>query len=312
MKKLLLVFFMLISLTATAYDFTVDGIYYKILSSTEETVEVISGIEYSGSVVIPAKVKYGGVEYSVTSIGEKTFYECSGLTSITIPESVTSIGYRAFYGCGGLTSITIPEGVTSIGSDAFSGCSGLKRVNISNLSAWCSIEYGDMGSNPLFYAQHLYLNGEEVRDLVIPEGVTSIGQSAFSGCSGLTSITIPASVTSIDEYAFVNCSGLTSITIPEGVTSIGRDAFYYCEALKDVYYEGTQEEWDAIVFSNETSNPLYYGATLHLVENGSTITELETPKVTPHRTDIYDLMGRRLSAPQHGINIINGKKVLVK
>ena len=141
-------------------------------------------------------------------------------------QEVKSIGEYAFYYCSGLTSITIPQSVTSIGRAAFEGCSGLTSVHISNIKAWCDISFGGgVTANPLWYAHHLYMNGSEVRDLVIPNSVTSIGNYVFGGCSGLTSVTIPNSVKSIGEVAFKGCSGLTSITIPNSVTSIGDHAF---------------------------------------------------------------------------------------
>jgi hypothetical protein len=170
---------------------------------------------------------------SVTSIGQSAFSGCNGLTSIEIPNSVTSIGQSAFSGCNGLTSIEIPNSVTSIGGSAFSYCSGLTSVHISDLEAWCKISFSS-SSNPLSFAGHLFLNGAEITDLVIPNSVTSIGGYAFSGCSGLTSITIPNSVTSIGEYAFSGCSGLTSVTIPNSVTSIGGSAFSGCSGLTSV------------------------------------------------------------------------------
>ena len=168
---------------------------------------------------------------SVTSIGEKAFLNCSGLTSVTIPNSVTSIGKEAFSGCSRLISVTIPSSVTSIDDDAFYGCSGLISVHITDLAAWCNISNSD---NPLKYAHHLYLNGTEIKDLVIPNSVTSIGQYAFSGCSGLTSVTIPNSVTSIGEWAFYSCYGLTSVTIPNSVNNIGTFAFKGCSRLTSV------------------------------------------------------------------------------
>ena len=148
---------------------------------------------------------------SVTSIGKKAFYECSGLTSVTIPNSVTSIGNRAFQYCSGLTSITIPNSVKSIGSSAFEYCSGLTSVHISELEAWLKISFTGYDSNPLYYAHHLYLDGNEITNLVIPNSVTSIRNFTFYGCSGLTSVTIPNSVKSIGEYAFSGCRGLTTV-----------------------------------------------------------------------------------------------------
>ena len=160
----------------------------------------------------------------------------AGCKNTTIPNSVTSIGDSAFSGCSGLTSVTIPNSVTSIGDWAFSGCSGLTRVDISSIKAWLGIKFADYDSNPLSYAQHLYLNGEEVKDLVIPNSVTSIGYKAFAGCSGLTSVSIPNSVNSIGDRAFWGCSGLTSVTIPNSVTSIGDYSFYQCSGLTTIFY----------------------------------------------------------------------------
>ena len=167
---------LLISMISTdtfAYDFEIDGIYYNLIDGKAAEVTYKgprsdTGQSYSGEVVIPEKVTYKGVEYPVESIGNLAFYECSSLTSITIPNSVTSIGKQAFSGCSGLTSITIPNSVTSIGIETFRRCSGLTSITI-------------------------------------PKNVTSIGASAFSGCTGLASITIPHSVMSIGDGAFYNC-----------------------------------------------------------------------------------------------------------
>ena len=171
---------------------------------------------------------------SVTSIGDGAFNGCSGLTSLTIPNGVTSIGDYAFSGCSGLTSFTIPNSVVSIGLNAFESCSGLSSVHISNLESWCKISFSGGYSNPLSVAHHLYLNGEEIINLVIPNGITSIGNDAFDGCTFLTSVTIPNTVTNIGNGAFSGCSGLPSITIPNSVTKIGPNAFRSCSGLQSV------------------------------------------------------------------------------
>ena len=215
-KHILLCLALLTSTTALAYDACIDGIYYNFSNGeaivTYQKYERYNYIsDYSGNVVIPKTVTYEGTTYSVTSIGNYAFAYCTGLTSVTIPESVTSIG-----------------------RSAFSSCSGLTSVYITDLSAWCSIIFNSYDSNPLYYAHHLFLNGEEIEVLNIPEDVTSIGNYAFYECSGLTSVTIPNSVTSIGSSAFMYCSGLTSVTIPNSVTSIGNLAFYNCSGLTSV------------------------------------------------------------------------------
>ncbi len=170
----------------------------------------------------------------ITSIGEDAFYGCSGLTSVTIPNNVTSIGDEAFYNCSSLTSVTIPNRVTSIGYRAFRECKSLNAVHITDLEAWLNISFSGDYSNPLFYAHRLYLNGEEVKDLVIPNSVTSIGNYVFDSCSSLTSVTMPNSVTSIGNCAFRDCVNMTTVDIPNSVTSIGTGAFCVCSSLTSV------------------------------------------------------------------------------
>ena len=154
-------------------------------------------------------------------ISKSAFKECNILRNVIIDGNIKEIAERTFSCCGSLTSITIPNSVASIGRQAFELCSGLTSVYISDLEAWCNIVFK---SNPLSYAHHLYLNGEEIKNLVIPNSVTSIVNGVFNGCSGITSITIPESVTSIGGYAFSGC-GITSIHLPSTITSIGENAF---------------------------------------------------------------------------------------
>ena len=240
-------------LSLSAVEVEIDGINYLLIDNAKQAnvIYKTSNI-YTGTVVIPESVEYEGVTYAVTSIMGNAFYICYGLTSVTIPNSVTSIGYGAFYGCSRLTSVTIPNSVTSIGHVAFSGCSCLTSVTIPN--SVTSIGEGAFSSLNL---TSIIVDGENTtydsrdncnaiietssntliagcKSTIIPNSVTSIGEYAFKGCSGLTSVTIPNSVTSIGRQAFYRCSGLTSVTIGNSVTSIGDDAFSGCSGLTSV------------------------------------------------------------------------------
>ena len=167
---------------------------------------------------------------SVTSIGNYAFSGCTGLTSVTIPDSVTSIGDYAFYNCTGLTSITIPNSVTSIGSSAFSDCSGLTSIIVDEGNT----KYHSAGNCLIETATKTLILGCKTSVIPADGSVTSIGRSAFSGCTGLTSVTIGNSVTSIGDCAFDGCKGLTSVTIPDSVTSIGWGAFRGCTGLAKI------------------------------------------------------------------------------
>ena len=172
---------------------------------------------------------------NTSSIGDYAFQNCKNLVAdMVIPNGQRTVYQYTFYNCNKLTSITIPDSVTLIGRYAFQDCHSLTGVYITDIAKWCAIEFYDNDSNPLYYAHNLYLNGELVTDLVIPNDVTSIGKWAFYGCNSLTSVTIPDSVTSIGDSAFSKCSSLTSINIPDGVTSIGKNAFQYCSSLTSV------------------------------------------------------------------------------
>ena len=236
----MLVFLMILtSMTALAYNFKSDGLYYNILSETDRTVEVTyydykNNSYYNdayGDIEIPSKLIYDRKTYKVTSIGKYAFYKCSGLTSVTIPNSVTSIGISAFYNCSGLTSVTIGNSVTSIGNSAFSNCSGLISIIVDESNPSFSSIEGILYNND---ATTLIYCPITKKTVTIPNSVTSIDYSAFYGCSGLTSVTIPNSVTSIGQRVFENCSGLTSVTIGNSVTSIGYYAFSGCYGLTSV------------------------------------------------------------------------------
>ena len=194
-------------------------------------------------------------EGTVTEFGSNCLLFTSALTGIVIPEGVTNLGFQAFKACSNLTTIQLPKSLTTIGNPSglvFDGCSGLANGQfiIDDLEWWCSLDIRGVYSNPLYYAKKFYSAPDvEVTNLVIPEGVTSIGGYAFYRCEGITSVTlpstltaigsnafaytniesvaIPASVTEIEEGTFQHCAKLTTVTIPEGVTTIGGSAFAY-------------------------------------------------------------------------------------
>ena len=216
----------------TAGAETVSGTCGDNLTWEYDTSTCTLTISGAGTMTHYSSSKYNGTW--ATSAPWGSYYNT--MKTVVINSGVTSIGSYSFYRCTGLTSITIPDSVTSICNSAFSGCTSLNKVNISDIAAWCNISfnYYDLNSNPLYYAHNLYLNGELVTDLVIPDGVTSIGNYAFDGCTGLTSITIPDSVTSLGTGVFSYCTGLTSVTIPDSVTSIGGYAFSGCTGLTSI------------------------------------------------------------------------------
>ena len=213
------------SISASAYDVELDGIYYNLIKETK-TAEVTCryGNDYSGEIIIPESITFKDTEFSVSGIGEYAFNYCSNLTSVTIPNSVTSIGSCAFSDCSNLISVTIPNSVTSIGSYAFLACSNLISV-------------------------------------IIPNSVTSIGDCVFHRCTSLTSITIPSSVTIIGDDAFLSCTSLTSITIPNSVLFIGINAFSGCNGLENVY---CYAENIPFTWLNAFSETNIYLATLHV------------------------------------------------
>ena len=225
---------------------TIDGLRYLIDSDAKTATLTANpnGEKYTGNIVVPGKVKASnGVEYTVTSLGEKCFYECSGLTSITIPSSVTSLGDWCFYECSGLTSTTIPSSVTSLGENCFADCSGLTSITIpsSVTSLGESCFFGCSGLTSITIPSSVTTLGDYcfsycsgLKSITIPSSITSLGEGCFFNCSGLTSITIPSSVTSLGEGCFKVCSGLTSITIPSSVTSLGYSCFEYCKGLTSI------------------------------------------------------------------------------
>ena len=242
---------LLCTLSASAYDFMVDGIAYN-KNDDGKSVYVTTGGAYTGDIVIPEHVAYGDRLYTVTSIGGRAFNCCKGLSSVTIGNSVTSIGMYAFNLCGGLTSVTIPNSVTLIDSCAFDDCTSLASVTTPN-------SVTKIGGSAFGRCTCL-------TSVTIPNSVTEIGRWVFAGCTGLTSVTIPSSVTEIDKGAFNGCTGLTSVTIGSSVTKLGEYAFEGCTGLTSVTIGNSVSEIVSSAFNGCTG--------LTSVTIGSSVTEI--------------------------------------
>ena len=284
---------MLIVLTVGSFSAIHAEITWNLSDDGTLTISGTDMPDYQSRADIPwsedwDNVKKIVIEDGVTCIGRDAFVSCRYATSVIIPNSVTSIGYEAFSGCSSLTSITIPESVTSIGYGAFSDCSGLTSI-------------------------------------VIPNSVTSIGAYAFYGCSGLTSFTIPNSVTRIEERTFFGCSSITSIIIPESVTSIGEMQFKGGVLSSITNYATTPQEIEGHTFNDYDNVILHvlpgykavyeaanYWSRFTIVEDLTTGIDIVEGPAMISDDKIFSISGQRLYKAAKGVNIINGKKVLVK
>ena len=242
--KLLTLFLSILSSTALAYEFTVGGLYYNIITDVAPyTVELTylpspggSRLDnyshhYTKNVVIPQEVTYNKVTYKVVSIGELAFVHYKALDSIVIPDGIVKIGDGAFKYCDSLKSVSIPNTVKSIGSDAFSGCTSLTKTNFrGSISDWCRIKIGTWG-NPLEYSNDFYIYNKKVEDLIIPSNVDSIYDYAFNGCSVRT-VNISKSVKHIGVNAFHDCENLQFITshalIPPAIDELSLNSNPLC------------------------------------------------------------------------------------
>lgn len=225
--------FDLIEIGDPANMMIVNGLHYDVNFDTKEATVVKSGKPYSGKVAIPEMFSFRDVQYRITAIAAGAFKDCTKLTSITVPRFVKSVGEGAFEGCEALTA-----------------------VHISDIAAWCEMDFKQENSedalvaNPLLYAKKLYLNGKLVQELVIPESVTKIGVTAFMNCADITSVTIPNTVTSIGANAFSGCTGLTSFSIPNSIKAIEDGTFFYCTNLASVDIPTSVERIGKLAFKD--------------------------------------------------------------
>ena len=236
MKKYQFLFtLLLLPLMVFADAVEIDGIYYNLFPKGNFAEVTSNPNYYSGSVVIPASIEYDEITYSVTSIGVNAFYQCSNLTSVTIPCSVTSIGRSAFAECSSLTTIDIPNSLKSIGEQAFNGCVSLTSVNIpdglTTIGVWA------------------FKGCASLTSINIPNSLTQMGTQVFENCTGLTLVTIADGVASIPAGTFWNCSSLTFINIPNSVNKIGNNAFYHCRSLTSITIPNNLERIEGSTFS---------------------------------------------------------------
>ena len=215
------------------------------------------------------------VPAGVTEIADYAFDNCKTLNTVTIPDGVTSIGHDAFAHDENLTDITIPDSVTSIDNNAFLGCNKLNSIKLPDgltvISAWAFEQNGSLNNLTIPNSVTSIENGafsecSSLSSLIIPKNVTSIEQQAFQYCDGLKNIVIPNGITSIENDVFKGCTGLNSVVIPSSVTSVGYKAFQDCNGLTDVYFGGSEEQWNAI--SIDRRNRFLTNATIHYNSTG--------------------------------------------
>ena len=282
----------------------------------------ITEIEFPSSVVSIGASAFSGctglknliISDNVTNVSSNAFWGCSGLENVVIGNGVDSFdgfnfrknknlktivigdkikytGQYAFQGCTNLTTITIGSGITGFSDWSFEDCQNITDLYIKDVAAWCNISFGQYCSNPLYYAENFYINGELATDIIIPDSVNKIKARSFWGCNNLKNLTISDNVTSIGDDAFRGCKNLENLTIPDNVTSIGDDAFKGCENLENLTIpDNVTQIGDSaflgctglknVVLGNGVVSlaPFSFGANLETIQLSSNITSIDKYK----------------------------------
>ena len=191
-----------------------------------------------------------------TTVSEDAFYNCDTLKTIVIPEGITTLGLQAFANCPSLTTVVLPKTLTTTADDVFINSASITNVHISDLSAFCNIFFDNAFGNPAYYAKKLYLNGELITELIVPNDVKLIGDHSFQKSSALTSVKIQSGTTTIGWSAFNGCTNLKTITIPASVTTFRNYALSDCSSLKTIHFEGTITQWNAILKNSDWNTNL--------------------------------------------------------
>ena len=263
---LLAVVMMALMGNAYAYDFSATApsgqtLYFDVIGGHAEVVNIGSqghNNSYSmsnwitGDLVIPDTVYYNDYPFAVTVIHAMAFRGQKNLTSVVVPAGVTTVENGAFYDCSNLMLLTVPSTVTSVGSDAFYGCNN--SVNYTGtISQWCGISFSNALANPTYHSHKLVINGSEITEFVIPEGVVEIKAYAFYNCDNIKSVSLPSTLVTIGDGAFSGCIKLSPVAIPSSVGEIGVGAFSNVPMIS-----GVGSNYGARCLNGYVENGLYF------------------------------------------------------
>ncbi|MCM1519143.1 MAG: leucine-rich repeat domain-containing protein [Pseudoflavonifractor sp.] len=254
------------AMSAQAYDFAGNGIYYNIVSQDARTVEVTSNGNntYSGKVNIGSVVNHGGESYTVVGVGVSAFSGSERVSSVTLPSTVTYIGDKAFFRCTVLADINMPVGLESVGAQSFQECNSLAGVELpesvtaigaSAFSRCAGLKSAKLSPNIKSLPGGVFYNATSLESVEIPEGVVSVGSQVFQGCTSLTTVTLPNSVTSLGDHLFSSCDKLASVKLPASITSLPQYLFGYCTSLTDIVIPTGVKELGQRAFTGCTSLP---------------------------------------------------------